>query len=175
MEALYETVAATAVAPGPSSVNVVPDTPVTSSLKVAVTLVPMAMSVASTAGLRPVTVGAVVSTGGAPPGLSAINCPMLMPEFAPSAIRGPVAPPLASSSSAAPSVILYLFVDGTASSNRRVIEAGAVSDVSTAVPKKPTSIRFEPVVVIDGAVIEVDEVFAWPPWVSIGSAASTPL
>ena len=41
--------------------NVVPDTPVTASLNVAVTSVPVATPVAPDVGLRPLTVGAVVS------------------------------------------------------------------------------------------------------------------
>ena len=44
--------------------NVVPDTPVTASLNVAVTLVPVATPVADGEGTRVVTVGGVVS---APP------------------------------------------------------------------------------------------------------------
>ena len=64
--ALYVTLAGTAVVPGPSRVNVEPLTPVTASLNVAVTLVPVATPVAPGAGVSPVTVGAVVSGGGGP-------------------------------------------------------------------------------------------------------------
>ena len=62
--ALYVTLAGTAVVPGPSRVNVEPLTPVTASLNVAVTLVPVATPVAPGAGTRLLTVGGVVS---APP------------------------------------------------------------------------------------------------------------
>ena len=60
---LYETTAGTTVLPGPVSLNVAPVivATFTFSLKVAVTAVLTATPVAPGAGVRPVTVGAVVS------------------------------------------------------------------------------------------------------------------
>src|SRR5687768_7474334 len=58
------TAAATAVPAGSVRVNVVPFTPVTGSLKVAVTFVPAGMFVAPLAGAR-VAVGGTVSPAGA--------------------------------------------------------------------------------------------------------------
>ncbi len=52
---------------------------------------------------------------------------------------------------------------------------GGVCVVSTAVPKNPTSRAFAEIVVIDGATMEADAAFIWPPWAPTGFAGSTPL
>src|SRR6476619_2097161 len=53
--------------------------------------------------------------------------------------------------------------------------AGGVELVSTGVPKNATTMRFAPVVVTDGAVIEVDDALTCPLLTSTGADVSTPL
>ena len=135
--------------PGPSRVKLVPLTPVTGSLKVAVTLVLTPTFVAAAAGVRLETVGGVVSGGGGPPapGRRATSAPTLTPVLAEVAVRGPEAPVAAWAQSAAAAVILNWLVEGTAWSKRSVWPADGVTLVRTAVAKKPTSIRSGPLVV----------------------------
>lgn len=59
-------------------------------------------------------------------------------------------------------------------SQRSVIPPGGVSVVAGPIPKNPTSIVFALVVVIDGAVIVLEDAFTWPPWASIGVVVETP-
>ena len=87
---------------------------------------------------------------------------MLAAEVAATATRVPVAPVVATIWSAEPVVTLYWFVDGTVTSYRSVMPAGGVIEDSEGSPNSVTSIRSGPVVVIDGAVIEVDAALSWP-------------
>jgi hypothetical protein len=127
------------------------------------------------ATVRPLVGSEVAPSAASPLGRSATIWPMLAAELAATATRVPVAPVAATDWSADPVVTLNVLVDGTVTSYRSVMPPGGVIDERAGRPKSAMSIRSGPVVVTDGAVIDVDAAFSCPPCTSTGLLVSTPL
>ena len=108
-----------------------------------------------------------------PDGLRATSWPMLVSDTEAVATFVPVAPAVDLATLAASDA--SSFTPWTSTSQRSVIPDGGVNVASLSSPKRPTSIVFATVVVIDGAVTLVDDAFAWPPETSIGVVVLTPL
>jgi len=104
-------------------------------------------------------------------GASATRCPMLTAALDAVATFVPLAP-AAGCATSAPSELT--FVDPPLlTPYRSIIPDGAVNELWLAIPKKPTSMVFGTVVVMEGAVTLAELEFTWPPEALRGAPVST--